>query len=64
MPPMLVQIALAVVDVPRFASIRPSPTRFSGAPRKLAEALERMDLCIALKEVQADSLKGFLSRNP
>ncbi len=36
--------------------------RHEGAPRALAQALERVDLCIALKEAQARSLAGFLTR--
>ena len=39
-------------------------TRFTGGPRRLANALERVDLCVAAKRVQQPSVEAFFSGKP
>src|SRR5262249_36665460 len=39
-------------------------TRFTGGPRRLANALERVDLCIAAKRVQQPSVEAFFRGKP
>jgi alanyl aminopeptidase len=37
-------------------------TKFTGGPRKLAQVLEGIDLCIAYKQAQAPSVAEFLQQ--
>jgi hypothetical protein len=42
----------------------PRVGQYTGAPRNLAQTLENIELCIARKSAQQDSVKKFLEKYP